>query len=441
MQRTAVLVGPLSRRPRRLRARVIREASAISAMVIDRAHRALDLTLACGALVTLAPVLAIRGLAARIMVGHVFDRERVLGKDRVPFERLRFAGDFAGRWLGALVNIVRGELSWNGPRAFSAEEALAVPPQAWVRFNVRPGLLSSHRLRKRLGLGYEAEIEHDSDFLYSQTLCGTLGVVARALPNALLGGRNSGMALPSFTLCGVEIANTTMRDTLRFIVERAQERKPTQICFVNSDCLNIAYENSTYAEVLHKSDWIVPDGIGIHLACRMKGGEMKENVNGTDLFPRLCERLSSTELSIYFLGARPGVSNRAAEVMQGRYPSLRIAGCHDGYFSMNQESEVIDDINRSHAEILLVGMGAPRQDLWIDHHRAELAPAVCIGVGGLFDFYSGRISRAPQWIRELGLEWTWRLAMEPRRMWHRYLIGNPKFLYRVWQERRGSKSK
>jgi N-acetylglucosaminyldiphosphoundecaprenol N-acetyl-beta-D-mannosaminyltransferase len=419
---------------------MIRDASHLVTTAFDSAHRMLDLILAGTALLTLAPVLAVRGLLARVTAGRIFDREPVIGMNRVPFERLRFAGNYAGKWLGSLFNIVRGELSWNGPRAFSEEEASTVPPQAWVRFNVRPGLVSSHQLRKRLGLGYEAELEHDSEFFYAQSLRGTLGVVVRALPNAILGGRNSGVTKPRFSIFGVEILNTTMKEALSFIVERAREKKITQICFVNPDCLNIAFRNPAYAEVLRNADWVLPDGIGIHLACRMKGSEMRENVNGTDLFPRLCERLNGSGLSLYFLGAEAGLADCAATAMRNRFPNLCIAGCHEGYFTELEESRLIAEINRSKADILLVGMGVPRQDSWIARHRAELAPAVCIGVGGLFDFYSNRIPRAPEWIRELGLEWTWRLAMEPRRMWQRYLIGNPKFLYRVWQERRPSVS-
>jgi len=441
MEKTATLVGPLSRRPRPWRAKVIRDASSAGAILMDCAQRALDLALVTSALVLLSPLMAVRGLLARITAGRVFDRESVVGMDRVPFERLRFAGDYAGRWLGGLINIARGELSWDGPRALDEEEASNVPPYAWVRFNVRPGLVSSHKLRKRLGLCNEAELEHDSEFFYTQTLRGTLGVMARALPNALLGGRSTGVAQPHLNICGVEIVNTTMNEALDFIIERAGDRIATQICFANPDCLNIAYKNRAYAQILSDADRVLPDGIGIHLACRLKGVEMVENVNGTDLFPRLCERLERTGLSLYLLGARPGLAERAATAMRDRFPNLKISGCRQGYFTADEEPQVIDEINRSNADILLVGTGAPSQDIWIARHRAELTPAVCIGVGGLFDFYSGRIPRAPQWIRELGLEWGWRLAMEPRRMWQRYLIGNPKFLYRVWREVRGSASK
>lgn len=168
---------------------------------------------------------------------------------------------------------------------------------------------------------------------------------------------------------------------------------------------------------------------------------MLDNINGTDFFPRLCERAANTGLKLYLLGGLPGVAALAAQAMQKRYPKLIIAGTRDGYFDHTQESDVINSINLSGADILLVGMGAPKQELWLARHRGQLQPSVCMGVGGLFDFYSGRIPRAPVWMREIGMEWAWRIAQEPGRMWRRYIVGNPLFLYRVWlQRQRASRS-
>ena len=122
--------------------------------------------------------------------------------------------------------------------------------------------------------------------------------------------------------------------------------------------------------------------------------------------------------------------------MGSRYPGLRIVGARDGYFGPEEEEGVVEAINRSGARILLVAFGAPRQELWLQRWRDRLEPGVCMGVGGLFDFYSGRIPRAPAWMRELGLEWVFRLMQEPGRMWRRYVIGNPLFLSRVWRQAR-----
>ncbi len=186
--------------------------------------------------------------------------------------------------------------------------------------------------------------------------------------------------------------------------------------------------------MLQRAARVLPDGIGLQIGCRMRGLALAANVNGTDLFPRLCERAARDGLSLFLLGARPGVAEAVADNMRRRYPELIVAGARHGYFAPSEESDLIARINASGARILLVAFGVPRQELWLAEHRDRLRPPVRMGVGGLFDFYSGRIPRAPLWLREIGLEWTWRLAQEPGRMWRRYLLGNPLFLYRVWRQ-------
>lgn len=145
--------------------------------------------------------------------------------------------------------------------------------------------------------------------------------------------------------------------------------------------------------------------------------------------------LTQTTQSVYLLGGRPGVPEAVAQWMEENHPGIQIAGCHHGYYAAEEEAEVIAEIARSGADILLVAFGAPKQDKWISEHQEALGVPVAIGVGGLFDFYSGRISRAPQWIREMGMEWLYRLLMEPARLWKRYVIGNGLFLMRVfWRQ-------
>ncbi|MDH5536877.1 MAG: WecB/TagA/CpsF family glycosyltransferase, partial [Betaproteobacteria bacterium] len=157
------------------------------------------------------------------------------------------------------------------------------------------------------------------------------------------------------------------------------------------------------------------------------------------LFPRLCRMAADEGLSLYLLGARPGVAAAVAENARKRVPQLAIAGHRDGYWAEQDEQSVVSAIRASGADILLVAMGAPRQELWIAKNAPRLGVKVALGVGGLFDFYAGRVARAPLWLRELGLEWTYRLLQEPRRMWRRYVIGNPLFLWRAWRWARGER--
>lgn len=210
------------------------------------------------------------------------------------------------------------------------------------------------------------------------------------------------------------------------------------VAFVNPDCLNIAYRHEDYRRVLRSAARVLPDGIGLRLGCRLFGVSLKANVNGTDLFPRLCARAAEAGVPLFLLGARPGIAALAAKNLQTQYPALNIAGTHHGFFEPDEEPNLIRQINESGARILLVAFGAPRQELWLDRRRSDLTPPVRLGVGGLLDFYSGQMPRAPQWMREIGCEWAFRLYQEPGRLWRRYVIGNPLFLYRVWLQSRST---
>lgn len=432
----AEIPGPLANSPRPLRAALVRRVTVMNVAASEMMHRTLDLVGVIVVMLILSPVLLLRAIIALIATGAIFDRQVLAGRFRIPFERLRFAGAFPGRWLGALANIARGDLSWIGPRPLTAAEAAIVPARSWVRFRIRPGLVSTHSLRARVGLAYESEDSSDRDYFYSQTVGRTLGAVARAVPSAMLGAAASDKAAATLIFFGVDIVNTTMDEAVGWILSRALSRTSSQLCFVNPDCLNKAYTDPEYRRVLRQADRVLPDGVGIHLACRISGTSLVANVNGTDLFPRLCEKAAAEELSIFLLGSALGRAEATARNMQHKFKHLKIAGTHPGFFEPAQEQALLDQINRSGADILLVGLGAPRQDLWIANNLRALNPAVKIGVGGLFDFYSDGIARAPQWMREIGMEWSWRLMKEPRRMWRRYVIGNPLFLFRVWRESR-----
>jgi exopolysaccharide biosynthesis WecB/TagA/CpsF family protein len=238
------------------------------------------------------------------------------------------------------------------------------------------------------------------------------------------------------TLFGMQVANISMGSALDWISQRVRNRQKTLLNFVNAHCLNTSCKNAEYRRVLKQSSRLLPDGSGVKLALRFQGIELQENLNGTDLFPQLCREAAAQGMSLYLLGAGPGVAAQAAENMVKRYPQLQIAGTRDGFFTAAQEDEVIETINRSGADILLVAMGVPRQELWLARHLDRLNTAVNMGVGGLFDFYSERISRAPLWLRKSGMEWVWRLLQEPGRMWRRYIIGNPEFVIRAWLDAR-----
>lgn len=230
---------------------------------------------------------------------------------------------------------------------------------------------------------------------------------------------------------GYALLNTTKIKAADLLVERAAANMKTRVAFLNAHCINTAYVDPVYARCLRHMDLLLPDGAGIKMAAQLSNQYLMDNLNGTDLFPLICERAAKAHQAIYLLGARPGVAERVATAMKARFPSLRIAGTHDGYFTEYENKAVIADINRSGAALVFVAMGVPAQEKWIERNADAINAPVILGVGGLFDFYSGRIPRAPELLRENGLEWTWRLAQEPRRMFKRYVLGNPLFIART----------
>lgn len=231
-------------------------------------------------------------------------------------------------------------------------------------------------------------------------------------------------------LFGLEICNAYRPAVLDWISRRIQLGHKAIVNFANAHCINVSYRDETYFRVLQQSTLVLPDGSGIRLAMKLHGIDLRENLNGTDLFPELCKLAAREGFSIYLFGAAPGVAAQVESNMTKKIPGLKIAGTHHGYFDEDRVETVIDEINRSGADILLVAMGIPTQEKWLAKHAHRLNTTINMGVGGLFDFYAERISRAPLWLRKMGMEWTWRLLQEPVRMWRRYILGNPEFVLR-----------
>ncbi|WP_417204928.1 sugar transferase [Antarctobacter sp.] len=204
-----------------------------------------------------------------------------------------------------------------------------------------------------------------------------------------------------------------------------------RVYFLNAHCANVRARNSRYAAALDKADMVLPDGIGVELAARMTGKGLTENLNGTDFTPALLRAAAARGQSVFLFGAAPGTAEAAANRLALAIPGLRIAGTRDGFEGAADSDAAIDHINGSGADILLVALGVPMQELWIDEHAHRLSPRLVLGVGALFDFLADRVRRAPVTLRRAKMEWLWRLAMEPRRLAGRYVVGNVTFLARA----------
>ena len=232
----------------------------------------------------------------------------------------------------------------------------------------------------------------------------------------------------STSLFGLRLVNARREAVADALITAAAEKARLVVSFVNAHCINIARRDAAYADTLHRSDVLLPDGSGVRFAAALAGAALGDNLNGTDLFPAMCLAAAQRGVSIFLLGGLPGVAAAAAETMVAACPGLRVGGTADGFFGPDATAATIARINASGAAIVFVGMGVPMQENWIAEHQAAIAAPVILGVGGLFDYYSGRIARAPQSLRAIGCEWMWRLAKEPRRMARRYLVGNISFV-------------
>ena len=209
------------------------------------------------------------------------------------------------------------------------------------------------------------------------------------------------------------------------------------LAYVNAHTLNLATTDPSYAEVLKKASLVLNDGKGVLLAGVILGRRFPADLNGNLFTPLLVEYAAASGWSIYILGARPGVAERVANVLKDKHPGLAIAGTMHGHFSPAEEDDVVQKIKETNPGLLLVGMGNPLQERFLARRLSDTGARVGLGVGAYLNFQVGEISRAPGWMNRIGIEWVHRLLKEPRRMWRRYLLGNPLFVWRVIRSRFG----
>jgi N-acetylglucosaminyldiphosphoundecaprenol N-acetyl-beta-D-mannosaminyltransferase len=208
---------------------------------------------------------------------------------------------------------------------------------------------------------------------------------------------------------------------------------------VNAHCLNLCFEDRALRDALNSADVVFCDGAGVMLAAKMLGGRIPARVTYAAWIWQLADFAASEGFSLYFLGARPGVAQEAARRLKKSYPGLKIVGTRHGYFDHSAGSTdneaVLEEINAAAPDILLVGLGMPLQERWLAQNRQGLHAGIAFTCGAVFDYASERVPRGPRLLTENGFEWLARLAYEPRRLWRRYLLGNPLFLVRVLKQR------
>jgi exopolysaccharide biosynthesis WecB/TagA/CpsF family protein len=240
-------------------------------------------------------------------------------------------------------------------------------------------------------------------------------------------------ARPALTVLHTDVDVISGDDVLAHLRETGH-RCVRHVAYVNAHSLNLAWAIPAYQEALSRCDLVLNDGIGFSLAARMRGVRVQENLNGSDFTLRILELAAARRWRVFLFGGQPGVADETAARLQERIEGLEIVGACTGHDV--DAHEVTAMIRAAAADVVLVALGQPKQELWLDEHLAETGCYLGVGVGAFFDFVSGRVTRAPAWMNKTGIEWLFRLFHEPRRLWRRYVLGNPVFLWRAWRLRK-----
>lgn len=249
-------------------------------------------------------------------------------------------------------------------------------------------------------------------------------------------------ALPTIELLGLRVARLNRAELVRRLLDAAATRaRPLRVGYLNAAQVNLAFDDPTFAGLLQRTDLLYADGQSIVWAARLRGtAPLPERLSAGDFMRDFIHAAAQSGVRLALIGGRPGEAELAAETFRTWAPQLRIVWTRDGYFEDAAGPAILDQLVQAEADCVLLGMGAPRQERWA-HIWAETEtgrPRVWWCVGALFEYFAGEDARrrAPEWMRHSGLEWLFRLALEPGRLWRRYLLGNPAFVTRVLLNRK-----
>ncbi|MBA3533500.1 MAG: WecB/TagA/CpsF family glycosyltransferase [Ardenticatenales bacterium] len=255
------------------------------------------------------------------------------------------------------------------------------------------------------------------------------------------------MPLPLPTPCdiaGIKVHPLSLAALLQWLAERIAAGERGTVMYVNAHAINLAQVQPAFREHLNRADVVFCDGYGVRLGAALLGCRLPERFTPPDWIARLAALCTEHRYRLFFLGARPGVAACAADTLRVRFPTLEIS-THHGHFDLSgpENEAVLEQICVAAPHILLVGMGMPRQEAWMVANHLRHPATIVISVGALFDYMAGEVRRGPAWMTEHGGEWLARLWYEPRRLWRRYLLGNPAFLWlilQIWARKRRLRS-
>ena len=243
-------------------------------------------------------------------------------------------------------------------------------------------------------------------------------------------------------ICGIEIDQYNFDEVLEQIVNHAVAgRSPEYVVTPNAMHILSLQTDALFREIYRQAFLVVPDGVSLLWSAKFLNTPLNGRVNGTDLFEQLCAMAAKKGLKVFLLGGRAGAADTAKEILEARHPNLNIVGTHCppyGFEAQSAELALINaKIKAANPDLLFVGLGAPKQEKWIAANYQELAVPISVGIGVSFELVANMVSRAPVWMQKTGLEWLFRLIVEPSRLWKRYVIGNPLFILLVLKQRLG----
>ena len=242
---------------------------------------------------------------------------------------------------------------------------------------------------------------------------------------------------PHIRILGLKVTPLTVQELHGFIGRTIDAGERHLVLNVNVHCMNLAHGKPWLKEFLNSAPVVFCDGAGVMWAAKLQGRAIPERITYADWMWQLAEYCESKGYSLFFLGARPGVAEKAAARLKDLFPKLLIKGCRDGFFDAEGpgNESVVESVNAAKADILVMGLGMPRQEEWLKRNWSRVNPAVALTGGACFDFVSGSVPRCPRFMADHSMEWLYRLYVEPKRMFRRYVMGNPLFMARVLMER------
>jgi len=243
--------------------------------------------------------------------------------------------------------------------------------------------------------------------------------------------------LNSVNILDVNVSCLDIKGIFACVKEWVEGDQLRTILYVNAHCLNIANEDTYYRMLLNQADIVYADGISVVWSSRFLGGCKLQKNTGADWIENFCRFAEQESIRIYILAGEEGVAQNAKDNLLKSYPEIKIVGYSDGFFKNKSEDQVLSEIRVLSTQVLFVGMGTPHQERWTYEHREEISASVCWVVGGLFDIIAGTKSRSPPWMVRVGLEWFYRLIVDPVGLWERYIIGNPRFVTRIIRQKLG----